>query len=179
MAIDPRASEVPPGLADRFRHAFYALRSALGDRRIVALLRGAPPPDWSAFARLIEAEFGRIGDRALAEAVEYLLRSPPRFPRRSEFAVMWLPMERGAGASHLEWLLEIVAAIDRNLADGGPPPETIPVEPGRDLRLVEAALLVVETCAAIDPRVQAVYARYVQPGRGLLRRIAAALRLDG
>jgi hypothetical protein len=157
VAINPRVRLVDPALGHKLLDVFSGMEHAL---KTVGLSRepgGYVEADWDAFARLIAAEFQKLQEQPLLDAVSFLVTAPARREVTTAAGSGWKSLSRSQGLSDMEWLLRIVRQVRNNYFHGGKHSSKAPVEPGRDQRLVESALTVLMACIPLHAEVKVAY----------------------
>jgi hypothetical protein len=111
---------------------------------------GSAGPDWSRFARHIQARFDPHASPVLQGAVAYMLWDEDNLELRNEQienAPFW---ENPDPHNDTVWLSELVQQTSRKLIHS----YNFPGQPGIDLAMVSAAMFIVEAWSHLDPEVE-------------------------
>jgi hypothetical protein len=137
----------------RFEYALKRAGFVRGDRNDAL-------PDWSTFAKEKgNALFDGPQDNEFIDARAFLFREPPKKQIKrvtaSGTSLGWQVNTHGSGESDAEYLLRLVRAVRNNLFHGGKYPDA-PVNGQRlrNSRLLQACLVILERCLALDARVK-------------------------
>ena len=144
---------LPPELAiefmavfSRFEHALKSTNYAIGNMNRVDAA-------WDRFANDIDARFNKIQDAHLAQCVDFLMEKPPRKQVFDGNTTRFRNQTADPNQRKTQQLLRFVRTIRNNLFHGGKYLPNGEVEVGRNKKLVESALYVLQICVRIDPHV--------------------------
>ena len=113
--------------------------------------------DWGRFGKQIDEKFRGNPNEKIADAIEYLLKHPPRKQILSEKVVEFQDCPPTENFRQAVQVLLMVRRVRNNLFHGGkylPDGET---EAGRNKRLVACSMQVLEYCLDMDPQVRVSY----------------------
>jgi hypothetical protein len=112
-------------------------------------------PNWDRFSSDHNAAFQKQVSPALAAAVDYFKKSPPRKQRQTGGQLNWSePLTYDAKEPLLVWLLRAVRAVRNNLFHGGKFPGFPISDPSRDKYLISSAIVILDACLSLDPSVR-------------------------
>jgi len=116
-------------------------------------------PNWDAYANSLRGRFSQIQDSAFRSAVTFFLEEPPKTQVVSGQKLDWQETKLGDGEQHENYVLRLVRIVRNNLFHGGKyPVPTGPIEDvGRNRRLLEASISVLEQCLQLSPDVEAFF----------------------
>ena len=143
---------MPPELACEFLGVFsrmeYALKAtgyATGTGKVEAW--------WDQFANEIDVDFRAVKDQHFINAVEFILKAPPRKQVLKEGVLEFIEQTIDQKQTTAQQVLLMVRTVRNNLFHGA---KFLPVgeaEAGRNARLVESSLIVLERCLTLNARV--------------------------
>ena len=110
---------------------------------------------WEAFALDVEQRSGaRLSDH-FPESSNYLLEHPPKTQILTSRGLDWQPTERRQDDSDFSYLLLLVRVVRNNLFHGGkfPIPTGPVMDEGRNRKLIESCLDLIEVCLEMSPEV--------------------------
>ncbi len=148
---------LPQNLAYEFIGTFARCEYALKGSNFVKGGAASVEADWDAFSTEIDERFQRVSDQAFKEAVAYLLAEPPRKQVLSAGRVEWKDVPPDRNLPKAQQVLLMIRRIRNNLFHGAKvwSPEYNNRE--RDIKLVQAALVVLKQCISIDQQVKTAY----------------------
>lgn len=148
--------KLPAELACEFFAVFSRFEFALkesGYRR--AGRNGAAEPNWDQFANDVAGAFTIVQSDEVRAAASYLVSEPPYRQVIENNGLHWQPLVFPNGAHVASKVLLAIRTVRNNLFHGGKHTPHSP--PGRDERLVRAALLVLNFCLVQNANVLADY----------------------
>jgi hypothetical protein len=144
---------LPPDLAiefmavfSRFEHALKSTNYAIGSENRVDAA-------WDRFANDIDARFNDIQDDHLTQCVDFLMTEPPRKQVLDGNRTRFQDQTVDPNQKTTQQLLRFVRTVRNNLFHGGKYLPNGEVEVGRNQKLVESALYVLQICVGIDQQV--------------------------
>lgn len=143
--------QIPQSLACEFFAVFSRFEFALKESGYFYVHRGRASPDWRTFAATIAETLNVTPDSELSEAIDFLNAEPPQV---QVSAHDWQAVAL-FGTTPIAMALDAAQRVRHNLFHGGKHSPHSP--PGRDERLVRAALAVLLACLAQDPALSAAY----------------------
>jgi hypothetical protein len=151
-----RHLQFPAELACEFFAVFSRFEFALkecGFRRPGR--NGVAEPYWDKFAGEIAESFNNIQDQEFAEATKYLLDDPPMRQVIESNNITWRPPVFDNKAPPAKSVLLAVRTVRNNLFHGG---KHTPHSPrGRDQKLVQACLTVLQVCLTVHGQLRDEY----------------------
>jgi hypothetical protein len=115
--------------------------------------------DWDSYANQLRGQFATVKAPVFKTAWGYLTSEPPKKQIVNWNSLGWKATVRGNSESIESYLLRLVRTVRNNLFHGGKYP--YPVGPmsdaGRDRRLIESALVVLEECLRLSPNVRQAF----------------------
>jgi hypothetical protein len=135
-----------------FLSDFHALEKALVQAGYTRVGRtpASAGPDWSRFARHIQARFDPQASQVLQGAVAYMLWDEDNVELRNEQIENGAFWENPDPHNDTVWLSELVQQTSRKLIHG----YNFPGKPRVDLAMVSAAMFIVEEWSRLDPDVE-------------------------
>ena len=124
----------------RFEFALKQSGYAIGEDSVSA--------NWDRFAADLDANFDRKRTVTLAEAVDYLIKHPPKKQARKGGVLIWVASPAG-NARELANLLIYVRRLRNNLFHGGKYPGLVVDDPGRDTTLLRHGLTILDECLTL------------------------------
>lgn len=117
--------------------------------------KGSALPDWGDFAKKNSGKFDLENSEVL-EAMNYLLANPPKRQVVQDGDLFFSDTKRYGNAknSDFEKLIDIIKGVRNNLFHGGKFPTGPVDEPGRDTKLLEAAMGVMKHALELDQEVK-------------------------
>lgn len=148
---------LPPALAYEFLGTFARCEYAL---KVSGFAKGSATSveaNWDTFSNAIDWHFRRVVDQAFKDAVNFLLTEPPRKQVLRDGRVAWKDSPPDNGLNKAQQVLLMVRRIRNNLFHGAKvwSPEYDNRE--RDIKLVEAGLVVLRQCAQLNQHVHMAY----------------------
>jgi hypothetical protein len=143
--------QIPQPLACEFFAVFSRFEFALKETGYFYVHRGRASPDWRTFAATIAETLNVTLGSDLSEAIDFLNREPPQMQISARD---WKVVEL-FGTTPIATAIDAAQRVRHNLFHGGKHSPHSP--PGRDERLVRAALAVLLACLAQDPALNAAY----------------------
>lgn len=142
--------KIDKNLVCEFFAVFSRFEFALKDTGFCGIQRGRAQPDWRTFAHDVENQIGTIQDQEFLQAIAFLMEQPPRVQTTQND---WddIPLPEGLALA----AIEAIKRVRNNLFHGGK--HTPQSEPGRDHRLVESALVVLEGLLTCNENVRISY----------------------
>lgn len=143
--------QMPQSLACEFFAVFSRFEFALKEAGHFYVHRGRACPDWRTFAALIAETLNVTPGSDLSEAIDFLNAEPPQVQvaaRDWQAAALF-------GTTSIATAIDAAQRVRHNLFHGGKHSTHSP--PGRDERLVRAALTVLLACLAQDSVLSAAY----------------------
>jgi len=122
--------------------------------------KGSPAEaDWNGYADAIAVTVAGLAGAEWTRARGYLLSHPPKRQVVQGGAVCWADNPRRPSESDVRYLFRIVKDVRNNVFHGGkyPNPNGPVAELARDRLLVDAATVVLESCAELDDRVTRLF----------------------
>lgn len=115
--------------------------------------------NWDTFANSVRAQLGDVRDPDFIEARRLLLSRPPQTQVAVGGKLGWQETGRGDGESEERYLLRLVRVVRNNLFHGGkyPYPFGPVAEPARDRELLQAGVVILQTCLTLSPEVAAFF----------------------
>ena len=145
--------QMPQPLACEFFAVFSRFEFALKECGHFYVHRGHASPDWRTFATTIAETLHVTPESDLYEAINFLNTEPPQV---QVSARDWRPVAL-FGTTPIATAIDAAQRVRHNLFHGGKHSPHSP--PGRDERLVRAALTVLMACLAHDAALSAAYAQ--------------------
>jgi hypothetical protein len=112
--------------------------------------------DWDSYVNQLRGQFATVKAPVFKTACDYLTSKPPDKQIVSGNSLGWKATVRGNNESIESYVIRLVRTVRNNLFHGGKYP--YPVGPlsdaGRDRRLIESALAVLEECLRLSPDVR-------------------------
>lgn len=148
---------LPQALAYEFLGTFARCEYALKCSSFAKGGSSSVEANWESFAHSIDWHFRRIKDGTFQKAVEFLLTEPPRKQVLRNGRVDWKDSPPDVNLPKAQQVLLMVRRIRNNLFHGAKvwSPEYGNRE--RDIKLVEAGLIVLKQCASINKEVHRAY----------------------
>lgn len=143
---------LPRELTYEFLGTFARCEYALKTSGYANVRGNAVEANWDAFSDDINDRFQRVETPAFREAVNYLLAHPPRKQFIDGHRMVWQDSPPDANRSRAWQTLLMVRRVRNNLFHGAKVWSPQYGDRQRDVRLVEAALLVLQECSRLDPR---------------------------
>lgn len=149
--------QLPPELAYEFLGTFARLEYALKGSGFARGSATSVEANWDTFAVAIDWHFRRSTDQFFKAAVNFLLTEPPRKQVLRNGRVDWKESPPAENLPKAQQVLLMVRRIRNNLFHGAKvwSPEYGNRE--RDIKLVEAGLLVLKHCALLNREVHMAY----------------------
>jgi hypothetical protein len=115
--------------------------------------------DWDSYAEQLRGQFATVKALVLKTACDYLTSKPPKKQIVNGNSLEWKATVRGNNESIESYVLRLVRMVRNNLFHGGKYPYPVgPMsDPGRDRRLIESALAVLEACLRLSPNVRQAF----------------------
>jgi len=114
-------------------------------------------PAWDRFANEIDEKFLALDSEAAVEARIYLLTSPPRKQVLEGNQVTFKDQVIDENQRKTQQTLLMVRTVRNNLFHGAKHLPGGERQPGRNQKLVESALVILEACSALNDRVRSAY----------------------
>lgn len=143
--------QMPQSLACEFFAVFSRFEFALKESGHFYVHRGRASPDWRTFAATIAETLNVTPGSDLSEAIDFLNADPPQV---QVAARDWQAIAL-FGTTPIATAIDAAQRVRHNLFHGGKHFTHSP--PGRDERLVRAALTVLLACLAQDSALSAAY----------------------
>lgn len=148
--------QFPAELACEFFAVFSRFEFSLKENHYFrAGRRGAAEPNWDRFASDIAECFDAGQDGTTVDAVAYLIDAPPSRQVVENNAVTWRDTVFNVNDSKAQKALLAVRLVRNNLFHGGKHSPHSP--PGRDEKLVRAAIAVLKHCLTLDQELRTDY----------------------
>lgn len=148
-----RHLHIKPELAVEFIATFsrfeYALKSTTycrGTNRVDAA--------WNRFATDIDSKFNAINCKKLKEASRYLLTNPPKKQVRDNNELKFVDNPVNSNDCRTQQLITMVNTVRNNLFHGGKFCRDGEQDAGRNERLVNASLIILNHCYSLEPEVK-------------------------
>ena len=148
---------VRPELAMEFMAVFSRVEYALKSTRYAVGNDSRVDAAWDRFANDINDNFLNIQVPRLTQATNFLLSKPPRKQVLDGNRIKFIDQTVDPNQSPAQQILRFVRTVRNNLFHGG---KYLPFgenEQGRNQKLVESALIVLQFCVEIDPDVSTSY----------------------
>ena len=116
-------------------------------------------PAWSRFAIDINTQFLELNNEELNEAKRYLYENPPKVQVKNETGLIFIPMTINANLLPTQQFIEIVSMVRNNLFHGGKYAPDGETDSGRNKKLVQASLIILEYCYKLNPEVKLSFER--------------------
>lgn len=148
---------LPQELAYEFLGTFARCEYALKGSGYAKGSATSVEANWDAFASAVDWHFRRVGDQAFRAAVDFLLTEPPRKQILRNGRVEWKESPPNENLPKAQQVLLMVRRIRNNLFHGAKvwSPEYGNRE--RDIKLVEAGLVVLKQCVSLNQQVHMAY----------------------
>lgn len=148
---------LPQALAYEFLGTFARCEYALKGSGFAKGGTTSVEANWDAFAIAIDWHFRRVSDEAFKKAVLFLLTEPPRKQILRNGRIDWKVSPPDPNLPKAQQVLLMIRRVRNNLFHGAKiwSPEYDNRE--RDIRLVEAGLLVLKQCSSLNQEVQVAY----------------------
>lgn len=147
--------QIPRDLVCEFFAVFSRFEFTLNESGFVSANRyGRATPNWSRYCEKISAALSPNGNEPLAAAIDDLISDPPQVQIAQGNTTIWqaVPLR---GNTEIELALDATQRVRNNLFHGGKHTPHSP--PGRDERLVRAALVVLHACLSVGGDFKAIY----------------------
>jgi len=138
---------VPAQLVSDFFAFFSRMEYALKAAGYVRGVRGRATPDWRRFGEVVAPQLDAVREQVILDAVAYLTNEPPLVQTLKGWEHRVL---KGNGRG--ERAIDAAQRVRHNLFHGGK--HTPESKPGRDLRLVESAYVVLKAALELEPHVE-------------------------
>jgi hypothetical protein len=116
-------------------------------------------PNWDTYANSLRGCFGEVQDQAFRDAVEFLMKEPPKTQIVRGSNLDWKDTVQGDGEYHERFVLRLVSTVRNNLFHGGKYP--VPVgsmdDVARNRRLFEAGITVLTQCLELNAQVRSTF----------------------
>mgnify|MGYP000941539685 CR=1 FL=1 len=113
--------------------------------------------DWNTFASAVDGQFRRVGDQDFKTAVDFLLTEPPRKQVLRNESVDWIDSPPDTNQPNTQQVLLMVRRIRNNLFHGAKVWSPEDGDRERDVKLVEASLVVLKQCVVLNEKVDMAY----------------------
>lgn len=154
-----RHLHVPTELAIEFIAVFSRMEHALKSTLYATGNIQRVEPNWDRFANDIDAEFKAIDNPSLTEAVKFILSEPPRKQILGDDGVQFVDQTIDCNQRTTQQALLMVRTVRNNLFHGGKYLPDGEIDEGRNKRLVEASLLILNACCKLHQEVRNSYER--------------------
>ncbi|ENK2095324.1 hypothetical protein [Vibrio campbellii] len=154
-----RHLHVEPELAIKFIATFSRFEYALKSTNYAKGGASYVQPAWSRFATEINASFIALNDEDLKSSVAYLQENPPNVQARENGQLTFVPLEINSNNLPAQQIIEMVATVRNNLFHGGKYCPEGENDEGRNTKLIEASLTILEACYQLDPEVKSSFER--------------------
>lgn len=148
---------LPPELAYEFLGTFARCEYALKGSGFARGSATSVEANWDTFASAIDWHFRRAADQAFKDAVDFLLSEPPRKQVLRNGEVQWKDSPPDRSLPKAQQVLLMVRRIRNNLFHGAKVWSPEYGNRARDIKLVEAGLVVLKQCASLNQQVQMAY----------------------
>jgi hypothetical protein len=113
--------------------------------------------DWDAFARDVDWHFRRVNDPDFRTAVDFLLSEPPRKQVLRNGHVQWKKAPPDPNMLKAQQVLLMVRRVRNNLFHGAKVWSPEYGNRARDIRLLEAGLVILKHCIRLNTQVHGAY----------------------
>lgn len=115
--------------------------------------------DWDKYANSLVGGFASVTEQAFRQAVEFLVKQPPKTQIISGSDLGWTATSMGAGEHHERYVLRLVSTVRNNLFHGGKYPDPLGpiVDVARNRRLLEAGVTVLKQCLELSENVRGAF----------------------
>lgn len=110
-------------------------------------------PDWDKFAKEHNSKFTPKPTTELDEAVKYLKANPPKKQIIKDGVLAWADVPQ-QGTSELQQILCAVRRVRNNLFHGGKFPDGVVYDSGRDVKLLQSCITILEACLSWNDEVK-------------------------
>lgn len=112
--------------------------------------------DWNAYAKALRGRFETVSAAGFQDAIAFLRQAPPQKQVVENGELTWRDSAHGNGEALEAYVLRLVCTVRNNLFHGGKFPYPVATVPdvGRNRRLLESALTVLEGCLSLSPAVR-------------------------
>lgn len=148
---------IPERLALEFLGTFARCEYALKGSGFAKGGANSVEADWDSFAREVDWHFRRINDPAFRAAVDLLLNEPPRKQVLKNGHLEWKQAPPDAKLPKAQQTLLMVRRVRNNLFHGAKVWSPEYRDRPRDIRLLEAGLVVLKHCTSLNQHVQIAY----------------------
>ena len=148
---------MPSELAIEFMAVFSRFEYALKSTKYAIGTESRADAAWDIFANDINDEFQDIQIEQLTQATNFLMTVPPRRQVLDGNKTRFRDQNVDPNQKPTQQLLRFVRTVRNNLFHGGKYLPLGEIETGRNQKLVESALIVLQFCVEID---QEVYSSY-------------------
>lgn len=152
-----RRLPLPHELAYEFLGTFARCEYALKSSGFAKGSATSVEADWDGFASGIDWHFRRVADGAFKEAIDFLLNEPPRKQILRNGALEWKDAPPDKNLPKAQQVLLMVRRVRNNLFHGAKVWSPEYGNRARDVRLVEAGLVVLKQCASLHQQVHTAY----------------------
>lgn len=122
--------------------------------------KGVPPdarPDWNRFATSLRDVFRTDRTKALNQACEYILDSPPMKQVIINDGIAWETPYRGTSEPEVEFILRMVRCIRNNLFHGGKYNIEVHEDTKRTEMLLRSSLVILTECLSLATQVKLAF----------------------
>ena len=152
-----RHMPIPERLALEFLGTFARCEYALKRSGFAKGGASSVEADWDSFARAVDWHFRRINDPAFRAAVDFLLSEPPRKQVLKNGHLEWKLAPPDPRLPKAQQTLLLVRRVRNNLFHGAKVWSPEYCNRPRDIRLLEAALVVLKHCTSLNQHVLIAY----------------------
>lgn len=114
-------------------------------------------PDWDGYANTLRGQFESVQDSSFREATAFLLKEPPKTQIVSSQGLDWQNTTRGDGQHDERYILRLVQTVRNNLFHGGKYPLKPVEDVGRNKKLLEASIIVLDQCLKLSQDLRDVF----------------------
>ncbi len=148
---------LPPELSYEFLGTFARCEYALKGAGFAKGGANSVDPDWNSFAKSIDWHFRRVKNPEFVEAIDFLLKEPPRKQVLRDGLIAWKESPPDPKLPKAQQVLLLVRRIRNNMFHGAKVWSPDYDNRERDVKLVRAALTVLKECVLLSRHVQLAY----------------------
>ncbi|MCY4641501.1 MAG: hypothetical protein OXC41_02210 [Gammaproteobacteria bacterium] len=152
-----RHLHVPADLACEFLAVFSRMEYALKATGYASDNKDKAFASWDTFANEIAEDFKNVPDKEFVEAVDYLLKNPPRKQVQDDGELAFKDQVIDGNQKRAQQALLMVRTVRNNLFHGGKYLPNGEKERGRNRILVAHSLTILKHCAQMNDRVMQYY----------------------